>query len=212
MIESLAIFRWTEGGCTGKRRVPDGHPSVRLRSIPVVRLMRAGELSYYGREGEVAKSEDGFCEYLGMPYGLAVGPGAAALHSAYFGLGLEPGDEVIVPTYTFLATVMPLFVLNVVPVLCDAETDTGNLDPAEIEKHIGPRTRAIVVTHLWGHPCDLPRISQIAKRHRLSYWWRTVPTLTVRSVQGSTWVPLAMYPFSACKRRSWWPLAKAGSW
>ena len=166
MIESLAIL----GGPKAVRENAEFRwPPIGQAEIDaVVRLMRAGELSYYGREGEVAKLEDGFCEYLGMPYGLAVSSGTAALHSAYFGLGLEPGDEVIVPTYTFLATVMPLFVLNVVPVLCDAETDTGNLDPAEIEKHIGPRTRAIVVTHLWGHPCDLPRISQIAKRHRLA--------------------------------------------
>ena len=89
------------------------------------------------------------------------------LHSAFFGIGLQPGDEVIAPTFTFLSTVMPLFVVNAVPVLVDCELDTGNIDPAAIEGAITPRTRAIVVVHINGHPCDMDPIAEIARRRGL---------------------------------------------
>ncbi|MEV0135511.1 DegT/DnrJ/EryC1/StrS family aminotransferase [Dactylosporangium sp. NPDC050688] len=126
-----------------------------------------GELSYYGREGCVRDLEDRFAEYIGVPHALATTSGTTALHSAYFGLGLGPGDEVLAPTYTFLATVMPLFVVNTVPVLVDADPHTGNIDPADIERHITARTRAIVVTHVWGNPVDMPAVMDIADRHGL---------------------------------------------
>ena len=133
----------------------------------VVRLMRNHELSYYGREGEVAELEDAFCDYLGIRHGLATRSGTTALHSAFFGAEIGPGDEVLAPTYTFLATVMPIFVTNGTPVLVDAEPDTGNIDPADIERRITPRTKALVVTHMWGQPCDMPAIVDIARRHDL---------------------------------------------
>jgi dTDP-4-amino-4,6-dideoxygalactose transaminase len=133
----------------------------------VLRLLRQGELSYYGREGEVAQLEDTFRDFLGVKYALAVSSGTAALHSAFFGLGLGPGDEVLVPTFTFLSTVMPLFVVNATPVLVDAEPDTGNIDPADLEDRITDRTKAIVVTHLCGHPCDMTAITRIARQHGL---------------------------------------------
>lgn len=130
-------------------------------------LLSTGELSYYGREGEVERLEDSFRRYLAVEHALAVSSGTAALHSAYFGIGLEPGDEVIAPTYTFLATVMPIFVTNGVPLLADAESDTGNISVEDIAARITPRTRAIVVTHLWGHPCDMRGIMDLARRNRL---------------------------------------------
>ena len=133
----------------------------------VVRLMRANELSYYGREGEVRNLEDHFCQYLGVEYGLATSSGTTALHSAFFALGLEPGSEILAPTYTFLATVMPIFVVNAVPVLVDADPTNGNVDPDDIERHITTKTKAIVVTHMWGMPCDMARIAEIAQRHGL---------------------------------------------
>jgi perosamine synthetase len=126
-----------------------------------------GELSYYGREGHVRELEDKFASYLGVEHCLATSSGTTALHSAYFGLGLEPGDEVLAPTYTFFATVMPLFVVNAIPVLVDAEERTGNLDPAQLERHLTDRTRAIVVTHVWGNPVDMAAVMRFARRHGL---------------------------------------------
>lgn len=142
-------------------------PVSELEVAQVNRLLRAGELSYYGREGEVERLEDAFRDYLGVRYALAVSSGTAALHSAFFGVGLGPGDEVIAPTYTFLATVMPVFVVNALPVLAEAEPDTGNIDPWQIEARITSRTKAIVVTHMWGHPCNMKAITRIARKHNL---------------------------------------------
>ena len=134
----------------------------------VTALLERGELSYYGREGEVEALENAFGTYIGMPYTLACSSGTAALHSAFFGLGLEDGDEVIAPTFTFLSTVMPLFVVNAVPVLVDCEPDTGNIDPAVIEAAITPRTKAVVVVHINGHPCDMEPIVALCRRRGLA--------------------------------------------
>jgi perosamine synthetase len=133
----------------------------------VTSLLERGEISYYGREGEVEALEDAFGAYVGVPHTLACSSGTAALHSAFFGLGLEAGDEVIAPTFTFLSTVMPLFVVNAVPVLVDCEPDTGNIDPAAIEAAITPRTRAVVVVHINGHACDMEPIVDICRRRGL---------------------------------------------
>ena len=133
----------------------------------VTALLERGEISYYGREGEAARLEDEFAAYVGVGHALSCSSGTAALHSAFFAIGLESGDEVIAPTFTFLSTVMPLFVVNAVPVLVDCERDTGNIDPAAIESAITARTRAIVVVHINGHPCDMDPIVAIARRRGL---------------------------------------------
>ncbi|MEA2685944.1 MAG: perosamine synthetase [Actinomycetota bacterium] len=143
-------------------------PPITPEDVRVVTgLLERGEISYYGREGEVATLETAFAEYVGVPLALACSSGTAALHSAYFGLGLGAGDEVIAPTFTFLSTVMPLFVVNATPVLVDCEADTGNIDPDAIEAGITPRTRAVVVVHINGHPCDMDRIVEICRRRDL---------------------------------------------
>jgi len=133
----------------------------------VTALLERGEISYYGREGEVEALETEFGAYVGAPFTLACSSGTAALHSAFFGLGLGTGDEVIAPTFTFLSTVMPLFVVNATPVLVDCEPDTGNIDPAVIEAAITARTRAVVVVHINGHSCDMERIVDICRRRDL---------------------------------------------
>lgn len=124
-------------------------------------------LSYYGREGIVRELEDELARYFSHAYCLLTNSGTNALHSAYFAIGLGPGDEVIVPTNTFFATVTPLFQLGAIPVLADCEPDTGNISPVSIRQNLTSNTRAIVVTHLWGHPADMPAIVQIAQSHDL---------------------------------------------
>lgn len=125
------------------------------------------ENAIFGRSGPVRHLEDQLAAYFGRRYCVVTNSGTNALHSAYFGIGLKPGDEVIAPTNTFLATVTPLLQVGAVPVLADAERDTGNIDPADVERKITPRTRAIVVTHLRGHSCDMDALVEIAQRHRL---------------------------------------------
>lgn len=165
MSETLALF----GGEPTLKGAPEFRwPPIQDEDVArVVRLMRKQELSYYGREGEVRELEDSFCQYLGLRYGLAMSSGTAALHSAFFGLGLGPGDEVLAPTFTFLSTVMPIFVVNATPVLVDAEPDTGNMDPEDLERKITSRAKAIVVTHLCGHACNMSEIMRIAAKYKL---------------------------------------------
>lgn len=134
----------------------------------VADLLRRAEISYNGREGEVRRLEDEVRDQLGVRYALATSSGTAALHSAYFGLGLRAGDELLAPTFTFLSTALPAFVCNAVPVLVDADPATGNIDPADIEHRVTPRTKAIVVTHLAGHSCDMAPILDVARRHGLA--------------------------------------------
>ncbi|MGW1564081.1 DegT/DnrJ/EryC1/StrS aminotransferase family protein [Streptomyces sp. NPDC002144] len=128
---------------------------------------KSGRLSFYGREGLLGRYEDELAAFHGVRYAVLTNSGTSALYSAYFGLGLEPGDEVIASTYTFLATVTPLVSLGVVPVLADVDPETGNLDPDDVRKRITDATRAIVVTHQWGHPAEMDEIMQIAQDHSL---------------------------------------------
>lgn len=138
----------------------------------VVGLLERRILSIYDRSGIVAEFEDAFAEYHatadGPPLALSHNAGTSALHAAYFGLGLRPGDEVVVPTYTFLATVTPLLQCGAVPVFADIDPDTLTVDPASVASRITERTRALVVTHIWGHPADMPALMRIAEDHGLA--------------------------------------------
>lgn len=147
---------------------PFSWPPISTEDVEaVVGLLKKKELSYYGREGQIEQLEAEFSSYIGADYALSTSSGTAALHSAFFALGLEPGSQVLVPTYTFLATVMPLFVVNAVPVLVDADPLTGNMCPVDLERKITADTRAVVLTHMWGLPCDMERIVHIARKRGL---------------------------------------------
>ena len=104
-------------------------------------------ISIYDRSGSIAQLEDRFREYYGCKYAVATNAGTTALWSLYVGSGIGPGDEVICQTYTFFATASPIFFTGAVPVLTDCD-ESGNIDPREIARHITPRTKAIVVTHM----------------------------------------------------------------
>jgi dTDP-4-amino-4,6-dideoxygalactose transaminase len=156
----------------GGTPVVSGQPQPWPPYLPEVartidRMLRDSEISYYGEEGFVRELEEGFERFHDVPYALATSSGTAALHSAFVACGLAPGDEVIAPSHTFLATVMPIFAANGVPVLVDCEEDSEGIDPKQVEQAVTSRTRAIVVTHLWGHPVDLDPIVEIARRHGL---------------------------------------------
>lgn len=124
-------------------------------------------VSIYGHGGIYAELERKFAQYHGLRYALSTNSGTSALHSAFFGVGISPGDEVLCPSYTFLSTVMPVLQCGGVPVLCDSEPDTGNIDPSDVEAKITGNTKAIVVTHVWGHPCEMDSLIDISRRHNL---------------------------------------------
>lgn len=123
-------------------------------------------ISIYDCSGVVRRLEDALCDYHGALRSVLTSSGTAALHSMYAACSLGPGDEVIVPAYTFFATVTPLLHLGAVPVLADCD-ETGNLDPDDAARRITPDTKAIVVTHMWGLPADMLRLETIADEHDL---------------------------------------------
>ena len=115
----------------------------------------------------IEKFEKNFKNFHNSNYALALSSGTAALHTAYYALGIGPGDEVIVPNYTFPATALPILVLGAKPILCDCLRDTANIDPDEIVKKITKKTKAITITHWWGHPCEMKEILRISKKFNI---------------------------------------------
>ncbi len=111
--------------------------------------------------------EEGFAAFSGCRYGVAVTSGTTALHLAIAALDLKPGDEVLLSSSTNIATALAIIYANAVPVPVDSERETWNLDLDLIEGLITPRTRAIIPVHLFGHPVDMDRLNQIAKKHNL---------------------------------------------
>jgi perosamine synthetase len=111
--------------------------------------------------------EAGFAEFCGVRHAVACSNGTTALHLALVALGVGPGDEVIVPTLTFVATANTVTYCGAQPVFVDAEPDTWTIDPAAIEAKITPRTKGIIVVHLFGQPADMDPINALARRHGL---------------------------------------------
>lgn len=129
------------------------------------RLVRDGRVFDYGHGPELAELEAAFAERHGRTYALALNSGTSALFAAFFGLNLQRGDEVIVPTFTFLASASPLLVLGAVPILADSGDATGNATAQTIAPLMTARTRAIVITHLFGEPVDIEPVQELARRH-----------------------------------------------
>lgn len=111
--------------------------------------------------------EKAFAEYHGARHGIAVTNGTAALEVAMAALDLGPGDEVIVPNFTFIATASAVLFANALPVLVDVDPETYCLDPGLAEAAITPRTKAIIAVHMGGHPADLDRLSVLAENRGL---------------------------------------------
>lgn len=135
----------------------------------VARVIRKGQLFRYrgGEGGEVDQFETRYKEMLGASHFLTVTSGTAALISGLVGLGIGPGDEVIVPAYTFMAT--PLAVLNVGAIPVVAEVDESLLiDPNDVVKKISPRTKAIIPVHMQGLPCNMTALKQVAQQHGIA--------------------------------------------
>ena len=138
----------------------------------VTRVMQGGHLFRYGSEDDpnflhtVATLEKEFAKYCGAKFGLATSSGTSSLIASVIGLGLKPGDEIIVPAYTFVASYTSCIFSGVIPVLAEID-ESLTLDPNDIEHRITSRTKAIMPVHMLGNSCDMNRIMAIAKKHRL---------------------------------------------
>jgi dTDP-4-amino-4,6-dideoxygalactose transaminase len=133
----------------------------------VAELLAQGRSFDYYRGPEISELEDRLARRADRQYALTFNSGTSAMLAAFAAVGIGPGDEVVVPTLTFLATASPLFLLGAVPVLCDAGDDWGNVTAATLEQRITSKTRALVVTHLWGQPCELEPILALATKRGL---------------------------------------------
>lgn len=116
---------------------------------------------------DLERFEQEFADYCGVAHAVGVDSGLSALELSLRANGIGPGDEVIVPANTFIATAAAVSAAGALPVLVDAEEATLNIDPALIEPAITDRTRAIMPVHLYGRPADMPPILDLARRHRL---------------------------------------------
>lgn len=132
----------------------------------VLEALKAGEIS--GNFGRFIKEfENGFAEYCGAKFGVATSSGTTALHLAFAALGIGSGDEVLVSTFTNMATFFAVHYTGAKPVPIDIEPDTLNMNPALLEAKITPKTKAITVVHIYGHPVDMDPILEIARKYNL---------------------------------------------
>ncbi len=115
----------------------------------------------------VNEFEKAFSGYIGVKHGTGVCNGTVAIHLALVALGLGKGDEVIVPTFTYIASANPILQVGATPVFADSRADTWQLDAEDVKAKITPKTKAIMVVHLYGHPCDMDAIMAIAKDFNL---------------------------------------------
>ena len=129
-------------------------------------VLRSGALFRYGVGGECDRFERRYADYLGVKHFALAASGSNALAAAMVGVGLGPGDEVIIPAHTYMATATSVLAVGAIPVIVDVD-ETITLDPAALEASIGPRTKAVVPVHMWGAACNMDAIMEIANRHGL---------------------------------------------
>ncbi len=131
----------------------------------IIEAVKSGWISSKGKF--ITKFEESFADYCGVSYGVAVSNGTVALHLALKALGIEKEDEVIEPTLTFIATANAVRYCNAKPVFVDSHPDYWCINPEKIEEKITDKTKAIIPVHLYGHPCDMNWIKDIAQDHNL---------------------------------------------
>ena len=126
------------------------------------------DANWISSKGEfIHKFESAFAGFTGSRFATSVSNGTVAIHLALLALGIEPGDEIIVPTFTYVASVNTIVQAGAKPVFVDSLPDTWQIDPADVERKITDKTRAVMAVHLYGHPCDMPALQTICKKHHL---------------------------------------------
>jgi dTDP-4-amino-4,6-dideoxygalactose transaminase len=162
---------------TDRSARPAGHPPIPLCDLQtqyktlqpeieaaVLRVLASGQVIL---GPEVAALEREAADYCGAAHGIGCGSGTDALSLALVGLGVGPGDDVIMPPFTFFATAGSVVRLGARPVFADIEPETYHIDPAAVERAVTPQTKAILPVHLYGQCCDMTALSRVAERHSL---------------------------------------------
>ncbi|HBF39619.1 MAG TPA: aminotransferase DegT [Firmicutes bacterium] len=139
-----------------------------LGALEKTYLNKALDSNYVSTVGPfVPEFETKFASYLKAGGAVAVQSGTAAIHMALYELGIKAGDEVIVPAITFIATVNPIVYVGATPIFVDIDSNSWNIDPKALRKAITPKTKAIIPVHLYGNPCNMAEIMDIAKQYGL---------------------------------------------
>ena len=161
------------------RAIPEFGAAPRRSIIPVCEptlggnemkyVQQAIETNWISSAGRFIRDfEARFAEVCGVKYGIACANGTVAMHLAMATLGLEPGDEVIIPTFTMIATANAVTYCGAKPVLVDMEPEYWQMDLNQVEDKITPRTKAIVPVHIYGHPTDMDPLMALAEKHGLT--------------------------------------------
>jgi len=144
--------------------IPVCEPTLRGNEMKYVQ--QAVETNWISSAGSFIRDfEAQFAAYCGAQYGIACANGTVAMHLALATLGLEPGDEVILPTFTMIATINAVTYCGATPVLVDSEPTYWQMDVEQVAAKITPRTKAILPVHTYGHPVDMDALNEIACRH-----------------------------------------------
>lgn len=160
------------------KRIPVSELDLSGRIIPVCEPTLSGkekeyvldclESNWISSAGKyIPAFEEKFAAECGCKYGVACANGTVALHLGLAALGLEPGDEVILPTFTMIATINAVTYTGATPVLIDSEPDTWNMDVEQLAAKITPKTKVIIPVHTYGHPVDMDPLMKLAERHGL---------------------------------------------
>ena len=132
----------------------------------IERLFKSKEIFRYGRAGECAKFEAAWGKRVGVKYVRMTTTGTAALYSALVGLKVGPGDEVIVPACTYMATALAVLATGAIPIVADVD-ESVTLSAEDLERRISPWTKAVIPVHMWGLSCNMKAIMRVARRHKL---------------------------------------------
>jgi len=171
-MEKLALF----GGTLTRSKPFPPYPVISDdEKNAVLDVLNSGNLStFVASPGEnflggkkIQEFEKGFSNYIGTKYAVAFNSATSALHAAVAAVGVNPGEEVIVPPYTFTSTATSVLMHNAIPIFSDVTNDTFCLDPKKLENVISPLTKAIIPVHLFGHPTDMDEIVDFAKKNSL---------------------------------------------
>ena len=146
-------------------QIPVAKPAIGQEEISAVTgVLESGKLAAGER---VAEFERNFADYCRSIHAVAVNSGTAALHAALLAADIGPGDEVIVPAFSFIATATAVSITGAGPVFADVNEQTFGIDPAHVEQRVTPKTKAVIGVHLFGYPFDVPGIQQVCDSHNL---------------------------------------------
>ena len=147
--------------------IPVARPAIGQEEISAVTdVLKSGMLASGDR---VAEFEGKFADFCGSNHAVALNNGTAALHAALLAADIGPGDEVIVPAFTFVATASAVAMCGAKPVFADVNERTFTIDPQQVAERVTPKTKAVIGVHLFGQPCDIEALQEICESHSLKF-------------------------------------------